>query len=241
MPVRHAIAHGSQSSEAGELRERILRASVELIEEEGLAHLSMREVARRAGVTHQAPYHHFTDREAILGEIAELGFRMLGQRIEQVDRKSPSCGPERQVDRLIALGETYVEFACKHPAHFRIMFRPELVDLERCPGARAEGDKTFGAVQRIVHEAVEAGVPAEPSEAALVAFLWSTGHGLACLLLDGPLAMKMPNTAREAQVAGVMQALGALLRASLSAPKIATRKAAAAKSGKRTKLKRASS
>jgi AcrR family transcriptional regulator len=205
----------------------------------------MREVARRAGVTHQAPYHHFADREAILGEIAEQGFRMLGQRIEQVDSKTPSGSVERQVDRLIALGQTYVEFACKHPAHFRIMFRPELVDLERCPSARAEGDNTFGAVQRIVHEAVEAGVPARPSEAALVAFLWSTGHGLACLLLDGPLAMKMPDTAREAQIEGVLGTTRALLRASLGLPTAtataAKRKAPAANSGKRTKSIRARS
>jgi AcrR family transcriptional regulator len=233
MPSRPAVSHGSSASnETGVLRARILRASIELIEEEGLAHLSMREVARRAGVTHQAPYHHFADREAILGEIAEQGFRLLCERMETVARENPRGTPQREVGRLIALGETYVEFACKHPAHFRIMFRPELVDLERCPGAKAEGDKAFSTVQRIVHEAIEGGVPAMPNEEALVAFLWSAGHGLACLLLDGPLAMEMPDTAREAQIAGVMSATRALLQASLpSAP--------AAKSGKRVKPKRA--
>lgn len=231
MPARPAIAHGTPASESGELRARIVRASIELIEEEGLAHLSMREVARRAGVTHQAPYHHFADREAILGEIAEQGFRLLGERFNEVARENPRGTPQREVDRLIRLGETYVEFACKHPAHFRIMFRPELVDLERCPSARAEGDSAFGTVQRIVHEAVEGGVPARPSEGALVAFLWSTVHGLSCLLLDGPLAMKMPDTAREAQIAGVLRATRTLLQASLGAP--------AAKSGKRVKPKRA--
>jgi AcrR family transcriptional regulator len=231
MPVRHVAAHGSSAPEAGELRARILRASIELIEEEGLARLSMREVARRAGVTHQAPYHHFADREAILGEIAERGFRMLGERMDEVDREMPGGTPGAEVERLIGLGRAYVEFACKHPAHFRIMFRPELVDLERCPGARAEGDKTFGALQRIVHAAVEAGVPAHPSEEALVAFLWSTGHGLACLLLDGPLAMKMPDTARDAQIEAVLGATRALLHASLSLPR--AKAASGAKSGKR--------
>lgn len=238
MPVRHVAPHGSSAPEAGELRARILRASIELIEEEGLAHLSMREVARRAGVTHQAPYHHFADRQAILGEIAERGFRMLGERMDQVDREMPGGTPGREVDRLVALGRTYVEFACKHPAHFRIMFRPELVDLDRCPGARAEGDNTFGTLQRIVRAAVEAGVPANPSEEALVAFLWSTGHGLACLLLDGPLAIKMPGSARESQIETVLGATRALLHASLSQPKS---RAPAAKRGKPSKAKRGGS
>src|SRR5262245_51637447 len=107
MPARHATAQGGTASEAGELRARIVRASIELIEEEGLAHLSMREVARRAGVTHQAPYHHFADREAILGEIAEQGFRLLCERIETVARENPRGTPLREVERLIALGETY--------------------------------------------------------------------------------------------------------------------------------------
>jgi AcrR family transcriptional regulator len=232
MPSRHANSHASSTaSETGELRARILRASIELIEEEGLAHLSMREVARRAGVTHQAPYHHFADREAILGEIAEQGFRLLSQRMETVARENARGTPQREVDRLIALGETYVEFACKHPAHFRIMFRPELVDLERCPGAKAEGDNAFSIVQRIVHEAIEGGVPATPNAEALVAFLWSAGHGLACLLLDGPLAMKMPDTARDAQIAGVMGMTRTLLKTSLPITPAAT-------SGKRVKPKR---
>jgi AcrR family transcriptional regulator len=60
-----------------DLRERILDATVTLIEADGLAALSMREVARRAGVSHQAPYHHFTDRQAILAAIAEEGFKRL--------------------------------------------------------------------------------------------------------------------------------------------------------------------
>jgi AcrR family transcriptional regulator len=234
MAVRQTAAHGSPVPEAGELRARIVRASIELIEEEGLAHLSMREVARRAGVTHQAPYHHFADREAILGEIAEQGFRLLSACMNDLDRALPGGTPELEVDRLIALGQTYVEFACKHTAHFRIMFRPELVDLERCPGARAEGDNAFATLQRIVHEAVEAGVPAQPSEEALVAFLWSTGHGLACLLLDGPLAMKMPDTAREAQIETVLDATRSLLRASLAVPATAP----AANGGKRRKPRR---
>jgi len=220
MPVRRARAAGPAADDTAnlsggaELRARILHASVALIEEEGLAKLSMREVARRAGVTHQAPYHHFADREAILGEIAEEGFRMLADCLEQADPKSGRT-PEAMIERITAVGSAYVHFACRHPAHFRIMFRPELVDLENCPGAKAEGENAFTIVQRLIHEAVEAGIPAAPSEGAFFALYWSIGHGLACLLLDGPLAAKMPDVARDAQIAMVVDAMRAQLEASL--------------------------
>lgn len=219
MPAKRArspqAANTGPSGEASELRERILRASVELIEEEGLAKLSMREVARRAGVTHQAPYHHFRDREQILGEIAAEGFRML---LERITKAAPAGEMRRDnvVERISALGEAYVELACDHPAHFRIMFRPELVDLQNVPEALDAGQCSFTEFQAIVHAAVEAGLPAVPSETALVTFLWSVGHGLACLLLDGPLAKKMPNTAREQQIRSVVQTLQALLSTSLA-------------------------
>ncbi len=199
---------------SNELRERILRASVELIEAEGLAKLSMREVARRAGVTHQAPYHHFANREAILGEIVAQGFQTLCERIDRAV-EIEGQGPEVMIERLLAMGRAYVEFACDHPAHYRIMFRPELVNLGNCPRAQAEGTNAFMRLQRLVHEAVASGLPAHPSEEALLAFLWSVGHGLSYLILDGPLGKKMPETARDAQIAAVIGQLESFLRASL--------------------------
>jgi len=202
----------AQPAEPTELRARILAASVALIEEEGLAKLSMREVARRAGVTHQAPYHYFADREAILGEIAEQGFRMLTDRVERaVELAAGADIPER----IGAMGRAYVEFACAHPAHFRIMFRPELVNLDNCPSALAEGANAFALLTRVVHDAVEAGLPGVPSGDALVATLWSTVHGLACLILDGPLAKKMPGAEPAEHIDGVIAAMQNLLEATM--------------------------
>lgn len=201
--------------ETSELRAKILEASIALIEEEGLAKLSMREVARRAGVTHQAPYHYFADREAILGEIAEAGFRLLSESVQRAIATEHGAKPHAAAC-METMGRAYVEFAVSHPAHFRIMFRPELVDLENCPGARAEGDNAFGMLTRVVHEAVLEGLPAYPSESALVAMIWSVAHGLACLLLDGSLANKLPNSARDAQIREVMSAFGAMLRAGMA-------------------------
>ncbi len=208
--ARGALASRAQPA-ASDLRARILQASVALIEGEGLGALSMREVARRAGVSHQAPYHHFADREAILGAIAEEGFRVLRAALERAVARDG--GRRSAADCLAACGQAYVEFACAHPAHFRVMFRPELVNLENCPGARAEGDGAFGCLTRMVHAAVEQGLPAEPSEDALIVLAWSVAHGLACLILDGPLAKKLPGAERGAQIRGVTGAFGAMLAA----------------------------
>jgi AcrR family transcriptional regulator len=206
------VRASAQSAEPTELRATILAASVALIEQEGLGKLSMREVARRAGVTHQAPYHYFADREAILGEIAEQGFRMLTERVERAGELSALAALPQ---RIGAMGRAYVEFACAHPAHFRIMFRPELVNLDNCPSAKAEGSNAFAVLTQMVHEAVAAGLPAYPSESALIATLWSVAHGLACLILDGPMSQKMPEAAPEQQIDGVITALERMLEASM--------------------------
>src|SRR5689334_22188088 len=115
-------------AQADAFRERIVSASTELIEEQGLGALSMREVARRAGVSHQAPYYYFADRESILGAIAEQGFRMLGEHVQRC--RIAGAGVQATI---VAAGRAYIEFALAHPAHFRVMFRPELVLTERHP------------------------------------------------------------------------------------------------------------
>lgn len=194
-----------------DLGERIVRASVELIEEQGLSALSMREVARRAGVSHQAPYHRFADREAILGAIAQEGFQILASRLSKVT--TADSGPPHA--RIAAAGQAYVEFACEHPAHFRVMFRPELVNLDRCPGAQAEGDKAFGILQQIVADAIASGLPPKPSAEALVMTCWSVAHGLACLALDGPLARKMPTEERPEQIKAITAAFAHLVASSM--------------------------
>lgn len=210
-----------------DVRQRILQASLSLLETEGLSALSMREVARRAGVSHQAPYNHFVDREAILGALAQEGFALLGERIERELARAPSGDT---LARLRACFLAYVEFACDNPAHFRLMFRPELVDLENCPSALEEGDRAFAYLTNGVRELLALGLAAEPSIDAITALVWSSAHGLACLLLDGPLARKMPNAQRDELVLGVTDAFTAMIAARIAS---STPARAATKAGKR--------
>lgn len=199
----------------GDLRARVLAAAVELIEKDGLAGLSMREVARLAGVSHQAPYHHFTDREAILAGIAEEGFSRLGEALRVAVSDADGASAPARTERA---GHAYVHFALTHPAHFRVMFRADFVDMDRFPEAVRVADASFESLPTLVGALRHAGLEPEPSLDAHVALHWSVCHGLACLLLDGPLAKKVPRygEGREAVIRDVMAAMRSLVEARLS-------------------------
>lgn len=167
-----------------DVREQILRASIEVIEKEGLASLSMREVARRAGVSHQAPYHYFTDREAILAAIAGDGFRQLADALESALTSTRGDS----LSRLNAGGRTYVRFAITRSAHFRLMFRPDVVDIEQYPEAKAQAERAYAALEQLVGAAVGEGfLPARLAQGTVV-LSWAFVHGLSSLFLDGPLS-----------------------------------------------------
>jgi len=186
--IRRVMTDRTTAAPPTGLRARILAASAALVETEGLAALSMREVARRAGVTHQAPYHHFADRESILAELVGGGFAELADRLQRaVDRALPR-GPRAVV---AAAGHAYVGFALDRPGLFRVMFRPEVCDHGRFPAAQAAGERAFGQLLRMV--ALVHGEPTLP----LASMHWAQVHGLASLLLDGGLSEKLPSMRQQ--------------------------------------------
>ncbi|MFM2418735.1 MAG: hypothetical protein RL385_3458 [Pseudomonadota bacterium] len=193
------------------LRERVLEASRVLIEQQGLAALSMREVARRAGVSHQAPYNHFADREAILAALAEDGFHAIAARFRAV---LAATARTDLLGRVKALGRTYIDFAVAQPAHFRVMFRPELVDLSRFDAAQAAGDAAFAYLHAAVGELMAAGLLPGASCDVVAALMWSIVHGFACLALDGPLARSF-EVDLASLTEGVIEQLGRLLEAAV--------------------------
>jgi AcrR family transcriptional regulator len=210
------------------VRASVLAAAVKLIDKGGLASLSMREVARVAGVSHQAPYHYFADREAILAALADEGFKILSVRLENA--RDPKAKP---AENFAALGQAYVHFALDHPSLFRIMFRPDFVDHDRFPNLHTSGERAFANLPKIVEELMAAGFPAEPSAEAHVILNWSFVHGLACLILDGPLAIKVPASAskeRDAIIADVLLAFRTLIEARMPT---STKKTTAKKKPKR--------
>ena len=165
---------------ARDLRSELLRTSRQLLDESGPGALSMREVARRAGCTHQAPYHYFANREAILAALVHEGFDELADRLASAHE-----GLESKDLRAIltASGNAYVEFALRHPGVFRVMFRPDVCDPERFPEVVQAGGRARGELARLVKVVLGDDAPLE-----VEVLFWSGVHGLASLLLDGPLA-----------------------------------------------------
>jgi AcrR family transcriptional regulator len=169
------------------LRQRILETAEALLEAEGLQALSLREVARRAGVTHQAPYHHFADRESILAELVTQGFDDLTQRLAKANDLTATSGQRKA---LMQAGTAYVGYAIEHPGVFRIMFRREVCDASRFPAAQAASERAHQELLRLVallHEGAQ--------DPALISTYWALVHGLAGLIIDGPLAENLPTLA----------------------------------------------
>jgi AcrR family transcriptional regulator len=183
-----------------DLRQKVLDASLALIEEGGLDRLSMREVARKAGVSHQAPYHYFSDREAILAALAGEGFSRLGHSL----MRAAGQGASTPVKAVEAMGRAYVEFALRNPAYFQAMFRADAVPLDRYPDARKREDEAFGKLVEGVGAAF-ANQPAGVRQAIAVA-CWAMVHGLATLMLEGSLArkLKIPRARQRQMVNEVM-------------------------------------
>jgi AcrR family transcriptional regulator len=161
------------------LRRAVLDAAIAISAETGPDAISLREVAREAGVSHQAPYHHFGDRAGIFAAISEEGFRFLAESIEA----STTLG-------TAAMCESYVHFALAHKGHFRVMMRNDLCSLEDYPTALTQADRAFNALRNEV--TVILGEDSHEDDAnAHTAYMWSVAHGLATLLLDGPLEKKL--------------------------------------------------
>jgi len=170
----------------GDLRRALGDAALALISEGELGTFSLREVARRAGVTPAAPYHHFKDKTALLAAVAEEGFAALGGRLEAALARLP---PTDLRGRFAALARAYLEFARAHPAHYRVMFLPELKSHQEHRSFHAAADRTLEVLARQVQSAMPR---ASPQEVMLrTVLIWSAGHGLASLWNDGVLDRKL--------------------------------------------------
>jgi AcrR family transcriptional regulator len=168
----------------GDLRAALVRAAIELLEESGESELSLRAVARRAGVSPAAPYRHYADREALLSAVAAVGYRDLAERLA-VAHPAPST-PEQLATVAIA----YVQFALERPALFRIMFG------EPCDRDNDERVAATAAVSHYVRAIVQRSFPQADAD-ALATAVWALVHGLAFLYLDGKLDASTPSVVAE--------------------------------------------
>lgn len=181
----------------GNLRPALIEAAAALITEQGADALTLRELARRVGVTHAAPYRHFRDKAALLRAVALQGLTDLVDHLAAAtDEPGPTAdlaaeGPAPQtpslpLSPLAIAARRYVDFALQRPALYRLMFAVHIGDdVDRAIGqARA---MIFAALQRVVRSTDDGSHDGRPDNQTLAIALWAEVHGLAVLLTDGLL------------------------------------------------------
>jgi AcrR family transcriptional regulator len=164
----------------GDLRNALLEAALELVREEGVGAISLREVARRAGVSHAAPAHHFRDKAGLLTALATQGYELFGAAL----RAGAARAPNDPQLRFRWVGWAYVMFAAEHRAHFEIMFRPELLHQEDAALTQAS-DAAYDELTNSVKACFPNATDEEREVMEIRA--WSEVHGLATLWLHGNL------------------------------------------------------
>jgi len=177
----------SDSYHHGDLRRALIETALKLVTEEQDWAFSLREVARRAGVSHRAPYNHFPEKVDLLVAVAAVGFERLRDGMRRA-----MIGIEEPAALLAAIWRTYVRLGLENPALYRLMFGPALSaagSADRPAAARAAGAEARGVLEEVILRGARAGVfavsPDKPDDVALAAVaVWSASHGLTMFAID---------------------------------------------------------
>jgi AcrR family transcriptional regulator len=170
----------------GALRNALLEAAERVLERDGLPGLTLRAVAREAGVSHAAPTHHFGDLTGLVSELAAIGFRQFNAAMAE------ACGPGNlSIDqRAMARAKAYVAYAQAHPGMYGLMFRTERLDYSR-PSLHEAAEASFAGLAGAIAAKRQEKISEDAltlDQAAAIARAWSLVHGFTMLLLDGRLA-----------------------------------------------------
>jgi AcrR family transcriptional regulator len=196
----------------GALREALLQAAERVLERDGLGGLTLRAVAREAGVSHAAPTHHFGDLTGLVSELAAVGFRQFNAAM------ASSCeAAATPLERALARPKAYVAYAQAHPGMYGIMFRTERLDYSRPSLDEAAGAAFAGLANAVAasrHEHIEQ-EHLTLEQAAAIARAWSLVHGFTMLMLDGRLEDILQ---RLPQGTSVETLLDAMLKIAIARP-----------------------
>ncbi|MBI4732638.1 MAG: TetR/AcrR family transcriptional regulator [Chloroflexi bacterium] len=168
----------------GDLKNALIQAGVKILSKDGVGGLSLRKVAKEAGVSHAAPYAHFADKQALIAAISTEGHKKIYEKISRAMEKHPA-DPLRQ---FVETAWAYVEFGLEEPDHFRITFSGAVEQERDYPALVEMTRKNFGLVRQLVARCQEAGI-LEPGEADLVAVgVWGLVHGFVSLIQQGQVS-----------------------------------------------------
>ncbi len=183
MPQKTAYHHG-------DLKNALIKAGVEILAKEGFEGLSLRKVAQHAGVSHNAPYSHFPDKQSLIAAISTEGFKQLYDELG-IAIAQHSDNPKRQLQEGAL---AYVQFAMDHADTFKIMFSGVLEKEKEYPAFVDISQKTFQRVVDVVRTCQDAGVlQVMPAEIVAVT-IWGQIHGIISLMLEGQISHTVLDT-----------------------------------------------
>ena len=201
---RRAQQAAGSSYHHGALRDALLEAAERVLERDGLPGLTLRAVAREAGVSHAAPTHHFGDLTGLVSELAAIGFRQFNAAM------AAACAPDAtMMERAMARAKAYVAYAQAHPGMYGLMFRTERLDYSR-PSLHEAAETSFaglaGSIGANRHEEI-AKDALTLDQAAVIARAWSLVHGFTMLLLDHRLSDILERAPRGTDVETLLEAM----------------------------------
>lgn len=199
---------GRDSYHHGNLREALIETALRLIGERGPAGFAFAELARAAGVSPAAPYRHFRDRNALLGEIARRGFERFTEDLE----RAWQGGRPDPLRALEACGRAYLDFARREPASYAVMFEAGL-PMEDEPGLLRASEDAFGVLRKASEAACSIKLENRPPALMVALHVWSLAHGIASLFVErgDRSRRKLPMSPEDLLEAGLLiyfQSLG---------------------------------
>jgi len=168
----------------GDLKNALINAGVEILAREGVGGLSLRKVAKQAGVSHAAPYAHFADKQALIAAISTEGFKQLYIQIEEII-KAYRGEPK---NLLVESGWAYVQFALNQPDRFKLMFSSVLEKEKDYPDFVEISQQNFRQVVEVVDSCQQAGILKPGSPELTAVSVWGAVHGLIMLVLEGQVS-----------------------------------------------------
>jgi len=178
----------------GDLKNALIQAGIEILSNDGMQALSLRQVAKHAGVSHAAPYAHFADKQALIAAIAAEGYKKLYEQLRAA--KKPEDDPLKQ---LVAVAFAYVQFAIDEPDHFKITFAGVVEAEQNYPEYVEQSKQCFAFVMGVVADCQAAGVLAQFDIQLATVSIWAAIHGFVQLLLGNqiPSALKAQYSIHE--------------------------------------------
>jgi AcrR family transcriptional regulator len=179
----HIDRQKSKPYHHGDLRNALIQAGLELLAEGGAQELDLRKVARRAGVSHAAPYRHFADKQALIAAINEEGFHMLAERIRSTLREVS----DEPFEQLLGVALAYVRFAQENPWLMREMFSGITIERETFESLQMASKSVYRLYAEVIKSGQERGKIVDGDPTALAGVLWSVLHGLAMLIIENQM------------------------------------------------------